>query len=295
MAALEPLVRKCRHTLRSVGAPVCFALLFGIAPAAAQSLPASTLSLPQVSSSKSFDWGASVGFDYVTGNYGAKCALKSVSLTCTSTGTTVVSIPATAMLQIQRLRVELTVPYVDIEGPGKFAGIFGIPVVVAPANNEIKHRSGLGDATVGAAWIILRENTLMPRIELASVIKLPTAGTGLGTGRTDYGAQVNLYRTLVPGIMTFGSLGYQWVGDLNTIKLHSGARATAGVDFKFLGLGTGAMLDYRQSAWQGAPLYFTLNPYVTWRFLGGLGVSLYATVGLTRSSPSQGAGLRFTL
>ncbi|HEX4104987.1 MAG TPA: hypothetical protein VHX92_02025 [Rhizomicrobium sp.] len=262
-------------------------------PAIAQTLPEATLLLPDTSS-KSFDWGLTAGLDYVTGNYGAKCAV-TLSITCTTTGTTVFALPVTGMLQIERLRLLLTVPYVDIEGPGRFDGDLGVPVIVAPANNEPKHRSGLGDITVGAAYILLRENLFMPRIELAGTVKLPSAASGLGTGKTDYGAQVNLYRTLLPWLTTFGSLGYEWVGDLNTVKLHSGADATAGVDFKFLGAGGGALLDYHQSAWTGAPDYFTLNPYIRWSMMGLVGVSLYGTVGLTRSSPSQAFGVRFSL
>jgi hypothetical protein len=292
---LEPFAGICQYMKRWATFAVCLVPLFVVSPAEAQSLPAATLNIPQVSSNGGFDWGFSTGFDYVTGKYGVKCALQSISINCTSTGTTAFDVPATAMLQFDRLRLELTVPYVDIEGPGKFAVVLGVPVIVAPANNEPKHRSGLGDITVDAAWIISREDAFLPRVELAGVVKLPTAGDGLGTGKTDYGAQVNLYRTLLPGLTAFGSLGYQWVGDLNTIKLHSGARAAAGADFKFLSIGGGAMLDYRQSAWQGAPAYFALDPYVTWRIIGGLGVSIYTTIGLTRSSPSQGFGVRLTL
>ena len=262
-------------------------------PVLAQTLPDATLSLPDTSS-RSFDWGATAGFDYVTGNYGAKCAV-TLSLTCTTTGTTVFVLPATTWVQVQRLRLQVTVPYVDIEGPGRFAGDLGVPVIIAPSNNEPKHRSGLGDITVGAAFILLRENLFMPRIELAGDVKLPSAASGLGTGKTDYAARVNLYRTLLPWLTTYGSVGYDWVGDLNTIKLHSGGEAMAGLDAKFLGLGAGALLDYRQSAWVGAPDYFVLNPYVTWRMMGVVGVSLYGTVGLTRSSPSQAFGVRFSL
>jgi len=270
-----------------------FAALLAAPPALAQTLPDATLTLPDTSS-KSFDWGATAGLDYVTGNYGAKCAV-SLSLTCTTTGTTVFVLPATAWLQVMRLRLEATVPYVDIEGPGRFAGDLGVPLIVAPANNEPKHRSGLGDISVGAAYILLRENLIMPRIELAGTVKLPSAASGLGTGKTDYGAQVNLYRTLLPWLTSFGSVGYQWVGDLNTVKLHSGAEATAGMDVKFLGMGGGALLDYRQSAWAGAPDYFALDPYITWRMMGVVGVSFYGSVGLTHSSPSQGFGVRFSL
>ncbi len=267
------------------------ALLLTAGPAAAQTLPAPTLSIPRTSSS-SFDWSFSTGIDYVAGKYGAKCAVSLTNLTCTTTGTTVFELPASAALQVGRLRLEATVPYIDIEGPGKFAGNFGLPVIVAPASNEPKHRSGLGDISIGAAWLISREGTILPAIEIAGVTKLPTAGSGLGTGKTDYGAQVNLYRTLLPGLTAYGSLGYQWIGDINTIKLHSGARATVGADFRFARLGAGAMIDFQQSAWQGANSYATLNPYITWHFLGGVGLQLYTTVGMTHASPSHGWGMR---
>ena len=78
--------------------------------------------------------------------------------------------------------------------------------------------------------------------------------------------------------------------------MRSGAHATAGADFKFFSMfGAGAMIDLQQSAWSGAPSYATLNPYLTWRILGPVGLTLYTTVGLTRASPSRGVGLRLTL
>lgn len=268
--------------------------LLAIGSAAAQTLPAPMLSIPRTSSSN-FDWSFSTGIDYVAGKYGAKCAVSVTNLNCTTTGTTVFEIPATAMLQLSRLRLEVTVPYVDIEGPGKFAGNFGLPIIVAPASNEPKHRSGLGDFSFGAAWLIAREGTFFPAVEIAGITKLPTASGNLGTGKYDYGAQVNLYRTLAPGLTAYGSLGYLWVGDINTIKLHSSARATAGADFKFFSYGVGAMVDFQRSTWQGAPSYATLNPYVTWHLIGPVGVQLYTTIGLTRSSPDHGFGMRLVL
>src|SRR5665213_450920 len=163
-----------------------------IAPAAAQLLPSPMLSIPRTSKSD-FDWGFSTGFDVVAGKYGANCTASIHALTCTTTGTTVFELPATAMLQAGRLRLEVTVPFVDIEGPGRFTSNLGIPVIVAPASIDPKHRSGLGDFTIGAAWLISREDTFLPGIEIAGVTKLPTASSGLGTGKSDYGAQVNLY------------------------------------------------------------------------------------------------------
>lgn len=284
--------------LRRTWRAVCLAagLLPALAslPAAAQTLPSPLLSIPRTSKA-GFDWGFWTGFDIETGKYGAKCAANIHALTCTSTGTTVFEIPATAMLQFDRLRFQVTVPYVDIEGPGRFAGNLGIPVIVAPASNDVKHRSGLGDITLGAAWLISREDGFLPSLELAGVTKLPSAAGDLGTGKSDYGAQLNLYRTLAPGVTAFGALGYLWVGDLNTIQLHSGAHASAGADFKIFSFGGGAMVDMQQSAWAGAPDYVTLDPYLTWYMVGSLGISFYTTIGLTHASPSHGFGVRLVL
>ena len=275
--------------------PALFMAIGLASSASAQTIPAPSLNFPQVSG-EGFTWGVSSGIDYTTGNYGAKCALQNISLTCTSIGTTVVDVPFTGMVQVGRLRLEATVPWVHIEGPGKFAGVFGVvPIVVAPTNTEPKSRSGLGDITAGVAVVVSREDVFLPRLEIEGVSKLPTAGDGLGTGKTDYGAQVNLFKTVLPGLTAFGSLGYQWIGEINTVALHSGARATAGAEFHFVSITAGGLLDYRQSTWQGSPDYFAFDPYARFDVIAGLGVEVYGTFGMTRSSPSSGFGVRLTL
>ncbi len=269
-----------------------FALISMLAPAAAQRLPAPTMSIPEASSKPGFDWGFSTGFDYVTD---AKCTLLSNSFSCTSTGTSAFAIRSAVMAQYDRLRVEVTVPFVDIEGAGQISGVLGGPEIVASSTSPVKRRSGLGDISVGAAFIIIRGGRIIPRVELGGVVKLPTGKNGLGTGETDYGTQLSLYRPLTRSITTFGSVGYQWVRDTNTVHLHSGARATAGLDANFGTLGGGALLDYRQSLLQGVPNSFTVSPYLTLRIIGRVGIQVYTTFALTRSSPNHGVGFRVVL
>src|SRR5262249_37766335 len=158
------------------------------------------LDIPRVASNRSFDWQISTGFYYASGKYGAHCSVnrRRPSVFCTSTGTTVLEFPATAEVQIDHLRLALTIPYVDIEGPGKFAGNLGIPVVVGPEKNSAKHRSGMGDVTVGAGWSILPEGTFFPAVEIAGAVKLPTANKGLGTGKSDFATQINVHKTVFP-------------------------------------------------------------------------------------------------
>ncbi len=266
--------------------------IFFISQAKAQTLPGPTMSIPEASSKLGFDWGLSTGLDYVTG---AKCNLQGRSLSCTSAGTTAISIPTSVMVQFSRLRLEVTVPFVDIEGPGTVSGVLGVPQIDGASSGHAERRSGLGDVSVGGALIVVREGRIMPRLEIAGVVKIPIGVNGLGTGKTDYGAQVTFYRPLLTGLTTFGSLGYQWIGDANTPTFHSGGRATAGVDLDYGMLGGGALLDYHQTLGLGSPDSFTVQPYVTFRVIGRFGLSVYTTIGLTQSSPDHGIGFRVVL
>ncbi len=266
--------------------------IFLILPAAAQSLPGPSMSIPEASSKEGFDWGGSLGFDYITS---AKCSLLSTAVSCTSTGSSAFAISPAVMAQFDRLRLELTIPFVDIEGPGTLSGALGPRTIVGQSGSPTNRRSGLGDVSVGAAFIILREGRILPRLELAGVVKVPTAANGLGTGQTDYGAQVTFYRPLLTGVRLFGSLGYQRIGDPNTLQLHDGERSTVGLDINYSNWGGGALLDYEKSLFPGVPNSFTVDPYVTFPFLFGAGLQIYTTIALTRLSPNHEVGVRLVL
>jgi hypothetical protein len=266
--------------------------LFIIPPAKAQSVPGPSMSIPEASSKPGFDWGTSLGFNYLTS---AKCSLLSAAVSCTSTGSSAFSISPAAMVQYDRLRLEVTVPFVDIEGPGTLSGALGTPEIVAQAGGPTERRSGLGDVSVGGAFILMREGPILPRLEIAGVVKLPTAVNGLGTGQTDYGVQLTFYRPLLAGVKTFGSIGYQRIGDPNTLQLHDGERATLGLDINYSNWGGGALLDYEKSLFPGVPNSFTVDPYVTLPFIARSRLQVYTTIALTHSSPNHEVGVRFVL
>jgi len=273
-------------------------LAIGLAPlllplsVKAQSLPGPSMGIPEASSKRGFDWGGSLAFDYITS---AKCSLLSTAVSCTSTDSSAFSISPAVTAQFNRLRVEVTVPFVDIEGAGTLTGALGPRRIVGQPGGQTNRRSGLGDVSVGAAFIILREGRILPRLELAGVIKLPTAASGLGTGQTDYGIQVTFYRPLLSGVRTFGSLGYQRIGDPNTLKLHDGGHATLGLDINYSNWGGGALLDYEKSLFPGVPNSFTVDPYVTLPFMFGSSLQIYTTIALTRLSPNHEVGVRLVL
>src|SRR3954463_5631173 len=93
----------------------------------AQSLPAPSMNIPEASSKTGFDLGGSLDFDYITS---AKCSLLSTAVSCTSTGSSAFAISPSIMAQYNRLRVAVTVPYVDIEGPGTLSGALGPRTIV---------------------------------------------------------------------------------------------------------------------------------------------------------------------
>jgi hypothetical protein len=270
-------------------AAMCLAWVCAVPPVAAQRLPVPSMAIPEASSRPGFDWGFSTGVDYVSD---AKCKLQGTAFSCSSAGTTAFSIPSTVMAQFNRVRLEVTVPFVDIEGPGRLGSVLGTPQIIGASTNGAQRRYGLGDVSVGAAVILWREGKIVPRLELGGVVKAPTGKDELGTGKTDYGAQLSLYRPLWSGASLFGSGGYQWVGDTNTADLHRGARGTAGLDVNYGMLGGGALLDYNQSLLPGLPNSFTLDPYVTFRVIGNLGLQVYTTLALTPQSPNHGVGFR---
>ena len=259
--------------LRSIAISCAAAGALAASPALAATTPTEA-NLPAATPN---DLEFSTGFDYSIGRYGL------------TSDTTVWDIPFGVKLQAGNLRVEGSIPYIDIKGPGVAAG----DIVVNTGKSIISEHSGVGDLTLIGGWTVFSEMGPIPGIELAGMVKLPTAGTGLGTGKTDFTAQANLFHSLTPNVLLFGSLGYQWLGSPAGFQLTSGFRATAGVNFKPQdNIAWGATLDYREKYEATLPDYIALDPYVLWRFADNFGFSVYAIAGLSNSAPRFGAGLR---
>jgi hypothetical protein len=221
-------------------------------------------------------WDVASGFDYYTGKYGA------------TADTEVWSVPLSLRDQIDRLRLELNVPYLNVRGPGGFAG-----GVIVGGNNPITTQSGLGDTNVGAAWLLRQDDQSLPAIELAGSIKVPTASRSLGTQKFDYNIQSNFNHSLSQSLMLFGSLGYQWLTDFRGFHLEDGMTATGGVNFRPSdATSVGFSANFRQTYYRTLDDQFTLTPYALWTFAPHWRLSGYGMVGFTNSSPEIGGGVR---
>jgi hypothetical protein len=221
-------------------------------------------------------WDLASGFDYYTGKYGA------------ASDTDVWNVPLSLRDQIDKFRVELTVPYLHVHGPGVFAG-----GVIVSGNNAVTTRSGLGDVNLGAAWVLHQDDQSLPGIELAGSVKLPTASRALGTQKFDYNIQANLNHSISQSVMLFGSLGYQWLSDFRGFQLEDGVTATGGVNFRATDTtSVGVSANFRQAYYHTLDDQFSLTPYALWTFAPQWRLSGYGIIGFTNSSPDVGGGVR---
>jgi hypothetical protein len=222
----------------------------------------------------------SSGIDYSVGSYGA------------SSDTTVLDFPVDLKAQLGRLRLEGVLPYDYIKGPGQLVG----GVVVATPGAPTTSRWGLGDLTLSAAYLIARENGALPSIELGGSVKAPTANAGIGTGKTDGSVSANLYKTVAPNVLLFGSVGYSWLGSPSTYALENGITAYGGVNYRPTpAQNVGVSIYYREPVALGLKSQVQVSPYFTDKLGKHWGLTFYGTAGLTNASPRYGGGLRLTV
>lgn len=256
--------------MRITGAVALCFLIMAAGPASAQGFLNLNL--------QDFKWEVGTGLDYSTGKYGS------------TADTQVLSIPLDIKLQLDRVRLEVSVPYERVNGPGTDAG--GVIV----GSGATTTRSGLGDVTTGAYVLVNRDSEYFPAIELGGQVKIPTAASGLGTGKADYSAMANFYHSFTPRVMLFGTAGYQWLSDFGPYHLKDGIAASAGMNFKAApDTSLGFTVNYRQAYYDGLGDQFSASPYAFWNFNKNWRLVGYGTVGMTKASPRFGAGFRIVL
>jgi hypothetical protein len=226
-------------------------------------------------------WEFSAGADYTVGKYGA------------ATDTKYFDAPLDAKVQIDRLRLEASVPYVSVEGPGEVVG--GV-IVVEPGSTTTSRRSGIGDVVGTAGYLVSRDEGGLPAVELSGSVKFATAKTTIGTGENDYSLRASVYKGVGSGVTLFGIAGYEWLGDMPTFQLENGAVGTLGVDFKpndQMALGVAA--NYHQRYAKSYDDQVTVSPYLSHRIGRRAAFTVYGTAGANSSSPRLGGGLKLTL
>lgn len=160
--------------------------------------------------------------------------------------------------------------------------------------------SGLGDIILKGRYYVVEEKDYMPLIAVTGRMKLPTASAsqGLGTGRLDYGAGVEVSKMLGESWIAFLDGGYNVIGDPEGINFQNQHWYDVGAGYyvtKTL-LVSAYYEEYRAIArgFVNARDVFIATNYTAsqaWRFNGGV------TVGLSDGAPDYavtvGASYRF--
>lgn len=227
------------------------------------------------------------GADYATGTYGTGQRIETATAS------------ATARATRKRVSAAVSVPHLRVTGPGNAVpagGPFGLPIFVDPTRPPTRvTRSGMGDVTTGLAYRIPTEKAGLVTTVTASA-KLPTASVrrGLGTGKADYTAGVELAR---PGRVTpFGSVAHTVVGQPDRYRLRDVTAAKAGLALR-LSPGAEASLSYHYATPLARDIAgrqevgAAVNATVAQR----LSLGLAGSAGLSKGAPDLGAGVQLGL
>jgi hypothetical protein len=224
----------------------------------------------------------STGVDYSTGKYGS------------SERTDMLYVPLIGKYENGPLTLKVTVPYLRITGPGNVIGADRIVISTLPPGTSIPRRteSGLGDIIGAVSYTVFQDGPSGTLVDLTGKIKFPTADAnrGLGTGETDYAAQVDLYKRYTR-VDAFASVGYRVMGDPPGVDFRNVWYGTVGGSSQFSATTVGIEYDYRQAVLGTSSPASELTLYGLQRLGGPLRLQVYAVKGLTNGSPDWGAGV----
>lgn len=229
------------------------------------------------------NFSLATGFDYSTGKYG-------------STNTTnILSIPLVGTYQSGPWVFKLSVPYVRISGVGGvLPGGKRLKAAAAVTTTAVTTQSGLGDIVAAATCNVYSgsENNLVA--DLIGKIKFGTADTGLGTGRNDYAAQVDVFKNF-DSFTAMGSLGYEVQGSPAGVDMNNVAYGILGGNYQFTDqTGSGAEMKLSQMPSTAGAEQRELSVYASYWVDDSFKIRGYVLKGFTDGSPDSGFGVLVT-
>ena len=245
----------------------------------------STASLPTLATDK---LSLSSEVEYSSGKYGGTEA------------TDILFVPFVAKFESGPTILKLTVPYVEINGPGNVlianAGPVPIGTITTPlmtASTQRSRASGLGDIMASVSYNAFYDAPSGLLVDIGSKIKFATASKaqGLGTGKNDFGLQADVYQSLGRATTLMATLGYTWMGKPEGSNFRNIVSTSVGLAYKLdTDTTLSAFLDVRQSVVSTHPTPRELTLYVS-RSLGKhWKIQTYALTGMSEASPRKGIG-----
>lgn len=213
------------------------------------------------------------------------------------TPTRVRYLPFSHEVAINNWRFKTTVPWLEVDGPGNILvnlGSVGQPAYV----RDSAAVSGRGDVLVSATYELPMWSQGAPFVDVGVEVKVPTAETskGLGTGKVDVGAQLDLYQMLGQ-TTTFVTLSYRYRRSSPYFEqLHnSWALSLGGSRAIHDTLQAGLIYDYRQAVSEFTEATHELLPYVSWSPDARWSLMVYFSRGFSHDSPDRAIGTQLSL
>lgn len=176
------------------------------------------------------------------------------------------------------------------EDDGPCATTAGAAAAVAgPRSTE----SGVGDVVAAVTMNIVDDKASGLALYLTGKIKLPTADEkrSLGSGKTDYAAQVEVEKSFGNPFLAFG-LGRKWLGDPAGIALNNVWYGAIGGGYRFSRETTaGVSFDWATAARSGGLSPRELSLYVSHRSSAQLKFNGTIYAGVSDASPDYGFGI----
>ncbi len=223
----------------------------------------------------------SLGIDYSTGDYGSE------------PDTRIWYLPVSIKLEQKAFVYKITIPYLQITGPGNIVGADANPG--SGNGNGVTTESGMGDVTVAVSYGLLPYHPEELFIEFTGKVKFPTADENklLGTGEYDYSLQTDLfYASGRAGI--FGTLGYKFYGDPPGIDYQNVYYYSLGLNYHHNHLfSSGLIYNFKEAATTGGTKQQELMFYSNTKLDSKKKLLLYLVKGLSNGSPDWGIGLSF--
>lgn len=235
-----------------------------------------------------------IGIDYSSGKYG------------TNTTTDILSVPVTARYGLGSWTFKASLPWLRVSGdPNVLPGV-GTVVNTNPLGRgriggtvtgpqaQSTTASGIGDLRLAATYSVNTGSAL--GVDLTANAKVATADEdkGLGTGASDFGVALDLYRDFA-GTTAFGGLSYTMLGESDFIDVDGVAGANLGVSRKVGAGSLGASYEWRQAAASGFEDRSEVTAFYSVPAGAAGKLQVYALAGLSDGSPDFGAGVGYTV
>lgn len=226
----------------------------------------------------------STGIDYSSGDYGD------------AIDTDIIYVPFSASYKSGLWTGKVTAAWLSIDGPGTVIGGGDGGVIIGGNNTVASTESGLGDVWTSLSYELQSFPAELGYLDITGKIKIPTADEkkGLGTGETDYTAQLD-YAYSVGDFTPLATLAYKIKGDPSGSKLNNVFYLSAGIDWRQSDLTHyGFSLDFQEASTNSVDDSLELFTYMNYKVSAQWSLTPYLYFGLSESSPDLGGGLQFT-